>query len=929
MHTPESFEHQYDFDGEEEVDKYSGNHWEKYLDKLEEVPEDIRAIGITDYMSVDGYERVVQEKKSGRLDNFDLILPNIEFRLDDIVVEDDDRTRINLHVLFNNELDVNNIRDNFLHELHFKDRRNNRRPLTRDNLERLGRQHIEANPEEDYLSEFEAGCKIATVSFEEILDKLDDDDFRDDHLIVLATDGWDEVNWNTQAHLTKERLFRESDALFSSSEGRRKWALGITDGEKQFRRSFGKPTPCIWGSDAHRYDRLCKPDENQYCWIKGDLSFEGLRQIVHEPERRVRVQEESPRGFTPIHTLDNINITDAKIDDQLEIADRTLPLNKYLITVIGGKGAGKTALLDLIATTFQDRWDRNKKEGEEPEDRNSFVQRIQDKEPQIKTTVGFTGDSVEPFSKRVINTETFDEADIEYLPQGQIEKYCRDKDALHERILQLIKRGVKRDDPEMVERFDDLWSEALDLSEELRSKTSDIYDLNPSQLTDEEQDVRNEKQQLIGELKSKKAEISDFEERNTEVLADSVAADLRDKHEKIEEKIEELNTADRNITKAKQKASKVSEVNQDLQNLEEHLDKAGKEVNLPRISTDNLQTQLEEVDETVEEDLADKESKLDHIESKLDQQNKVQREYSNLLDEKADIEEKIEENEKQMSEIQNKLNKASRLRENRNDCFVAYVNKYAQLRNQYQTIIDEFETDSDGILDDLLFEPTILISEGFEEQLERHIDLRYTGVDEEIEDAVQALRNAIRVEKQPDRESKVKDFLTRVEDIQDKLRESSKKFEYENTVFSDHLRLVEEVYFRGSPMPNLSLGQKGTVLLKILLAEDDTPLIIDQPEENLDNEFIYETLVGAFRDAKLKRQVIIATHNANLVVNTDAEQVIVANYDENTINFEAGALENPSIRNKVTTILEGGQEAFRRRRRRYEINKQSNLPHPR
>nr|WP_049920112.1 ABC transporter ATP-binding protein [Halobiforma nitratireducens] len=120
-------------------------------------------------------------------------------------------------------------------------------------------------------------------------------------------------------------------------------------------------------------------------------------------------------------------------------------------------------------------------------------------------------------------------------------------------------------------------------------------------------------------------------------------------------------------------------------------------------------------------------------------------------------------------------------------------------------------------------------------------------------------------------------------------------------------------------MEDLSLGQKGTVLLKILLAQDEKPLIIDQPEENLDNRFIYKTLKDAFKEAKKKRQVIIATHNANLVVNTDAEQVVVANYEENEISFTAGPLEDSEIREEVTTILEGGEQAFIQREEKYGL----------
>jgi energy-coupling factor transporter ATP-binding protein EcfA2 len=121
-------------------------------------------------------------------------------------------------------------------------------------------------------------------------------------------------------------------------------------------------------------------------------------------------------------------------------------------------------------------------------------------------------------------------------------------------------------------------------------------------------------------------------------------------------------------------------------------------------------------------------------------------------------------------------------------------------------------------------------------------------------------------------------------------------------------------------MSQLSRGQKGTVLLKIYLAEGENPLIIDSPEENLDNRFVYEELIGAIRKAKSNRQIFIATHDANLVVNTDSEQVIISSFEEGQIEFDAGALENSDIRSDAKAILEGGDEAFRRREEKYELS---------
>jgi predicted ATP-dependent endonuclease of OLD family len=121
---------------------------------------------------------------------------------------------------------------------------------------------------------------------------------------------------------------------------------------------------------------------------------------------------------------------------------------------------------------------------------------------------------------------------------------------------------------------------------------------------------------------------------------------------------------------------------------------------------------------------------------------------------------------------------------------------------------------------------------------------------------------------------------------------------------------------------------RGIVLLMLYLAIDrwdERPLVVDQPEENLDPQSVYEQLVAYFRIAKQRRQVILVTHNPNLVVNTDADQVIVAaavreKPDElPVITYTSGGLEDAEIRAAVCRILEGGERAFRERERRYAL----------
>jgi hypothetical protein len=147
----------------------------------------------------------------------------------------------------------------------------------------------------------------------------------------------------------------------------------------------------------------------------------------------------------------------------------------------------------------------------------------------------------------------------------------------------------------------------------------------------------------------------------------------------------------------------------------------------------------------------------------------------------------------------------------------------------------------------------------------------------------------------------------------------------------EHIQLTYGLRYNSTELEKLSPGTKGIVLLILYLGmdtDDSRPLIIDQPEENLDSESIYDLLVHYFRTAKRRRQIILITHNPNLVVNTDAEQVVVATCGRQpnglpAITYTAGPLEDnrpvEGIRAKVCRILEGGESAFHDRERRYAL----------
>jgi ABC-type enterochelin transport system ATPase subunit len=142
-------------------------------------------------------------------------------------------------------------------------------------------------------------------------------------------------------------------------------------------------------------------------------------------------------------------------------------------------------------------------------------------------------------------------------------------------------------------------------------------------------------------------------------------------------------------------------------------------------------------------------------------------------------------------------------------------------------------------------------------------------------------------------------------------------YEIESQPFDDELDIV--LFDNGVPkrVDQLSKGQKATAILPLVLQEGDCPLIFDQPEDDLDNRFIFETLVHRIQELKLKRQLIFITHNANIPVLGDADHVVVMQMatPKQTGVPKAGAVDD--VKGEILSLLEGGAEAFKMRQVRY------------
>ena len=147
----------------------------------------------------------------------------------------------------------------------------------------------------------------------------------------------------------------------------------------------------------------------------------------------------------------------------------------------------------------------------------------------------------------------------------------------------------------------------------------------------------------------------------------------------------------------------------------------------------------------------------------------------------------------------------------------------------------------------------------------------------------------------------------------------------------EYLKPQVTLRWAGKDIEQLSPGERGTVLLVfyLLIDKSDIPLVIDQPEENLDNQTVVDFLVPSVKEAKERRQIILVTHNPNLAVVCDADQVIYAYLDKNDnnrISYESGAIENPTINQRIVDILEGTRRAFDNRDGKYHAEKTQSRP---
>lgn len=907
VHTPSSAHHSYG---------NKNNIWDIFIDKLEAKAREynINAISMTDYFSLDGYKKVLEYQNDGRLEGI-LILPNIEFRLDVFV----ENKRLNYHVIFSNEIPVEKIESEFLESLTIKNPKAEIRQYSVENVEEIGK--ILKKHQTDFRgeSDFEVGIKNITVSIGDIKDKLERKKtlFGGKYLLVLAEPGWADIDWRGQNHLTRKTILVESHALFSSNPKTILWAIGKGDSPpRAFKDEFGSLKPCIWGSDAHDFERLLLPDENRFCWIKADLNFTGLKQIIYEPEARVRIQEENPEPRKSIYTIKSVKITNSDVNEDLKISEGFVHLNPNLVAVTGGKGTGKTALLDLLANCFEDRCKRGRKESE---DKNSFVQRVEGEKPDLRIEVRFTGSNVGKFDKELLDEKYFLDSRITYLPQGKIEEYSGDRTKLNMKIKETVFENERVRERDYEEHFSLLNGEISKDSKIIDSLNRSIHELEGETGKEITEEIEKKIKLKEGELKDKKAELAEFEKSIGEDVKKKISTlkrnetKFRIKHSKLVEIEGRLGTLLDELTENKETYNEV------INGLNVDLEKIGIEVKVPPIEYSAQISDIRKAIKAVTKDYKNVNKSIGKLTKGLGQLDDIEKTHADMLGGIEKIINEIKAVKIDKKRLQENRKQMKAYEKERRDIYVKLFKRYYELKRYYDEVINVFTEGKSKIMEGVDFVSDVHFDK------DRFVELGSDILDHrkintiDIVRVSELLNNVVGVSGDRIMKESIKDYLAGAFVFKDNIKSTRSTYDFYSWVFLDYFSLDTLIYFNSRPMDKLSMGQKGTVLLKLFLAEGDHPLVIDQPEDSLDNKFIYKELVGAIREAKKDRQIIIATNNANLVVNTDSEQVIVAEYDDNIISYKLGSLENKEIRKDIMPILEGGEEAFRKREEKYGI----------
>jgi len=805
------------------------------------------------------------------------------------------------------------------------------RKLKIRNLSDLGKKRKEEHAKFRDKSDLFIGCMTAVVNASQIKDKLENKPsiFKGKYLIVLADEGLSLLNWDGQAHGVRKILMQMSHCVFSSNTSTRDFCLGKThETVEKYIDEFKSFKPCVWGCDSHSLDeRFLEPcsssgDQINYCWIKSEVTWDGLKQILYEPEERIKIQESSPEAQKSIYTIDEVSVSDTQINPKLNFKGINIDLNPNLVAIIGGRGSGKTALLDIIASCY--------KEGDKLEKlENSFFSRLYGKDnaksnlPIEINLKSISGDKItNEFGK---NRKCFEKSDIIYITQKHFEDFSSDYERLNEYVFKLI-----------FSKFPDEKLNYDSFMDNIQSKLNELQTINLS-IQQLKIEIKS-KDGLKILLKEKEGQKLDYSNRIKDIeLKSKVSEDVakisnglfeaKNEKQKLESLLYRLEGVFKETINLKSFVSQLADFNQGMKEAFSSIPSEMEIFPDQEIMkfTDNLERISNQNKIALNNILENKEQTIDNYKVKLQDFTDINKTISDFKQKENSVLGEITEIDSKLNELNKKEVSIKNLEDKRSLHFIEIINIFLKTKEFISLLLNKSETGKDRILDNIGFDAIIILDdENYITNISNKINHRSLSEDDIRSTLTEDILNGLHEMTLNKRKIEDRDF----KEITDNLIEVGNTLfakskgnptyaDFFNHIFQVPLKVKINIYLDGISLESLSMGQRAIVLLKIILAYDDKPLLIDQPEEDLDNRYIYEHLVEAFKKAKNKRQILIATHNANLAVNTDAEQIIVAKYENGAISYELGTLENPKTKKDLKQILEGGDAAFRKREEKY------------
>jgi len=931
---------------------------------------------VTDYYSTAIFRRAIEAWTNGAGSSIRCLIPNVELRLD---IAANPGNAINLHLLCAPE-DVDDL-DRFIGGLEFTHADQTFR-ADHDGLVAMGRKWRN-DPNLDEATALREGAHQFKVSFEELRKQFKTDSWVIKHCIIGVAGGSNDGTSGLQAvdggfAARRREIQNLAHMIFSATPQQVTYWSGLgADGVEKLTEIYGGVKLCIHGSDAHHKESIGVPAENRMMWLKGNPSFETLKMACLAPLTRAHIGPTPPTAGYSHGRIAKLTVR----SPTPWFGEGSLPINPGLVAIIGARGSGKTALADLVAAGAGS--------DEPFENSASFVRRAAELLTSSQVAVDWSqgtkstcdlsrgadqfGDTIRP---------------VRYLSQQFVDKLCS-SDGVSDELLAEIERVVFEAWPvgqrqnatsfqelldirlgaartrqstelEAIAQLSDAVTEQRVLKDGLQAKTAERVELQKTL-----QGIQEQTKQLTSTADQKSAvrlgEINaalQQQQRQHQVL-DRRVTDLTGLLGEVRSAASSKFPSFTTGLKSKYGATALSDKDWDSfrvgfsGDVENIITSASKAANKERdriagvlaaggvLPMDGIPPE-----KLIEKTIVELTAEQIRIQKLLKLDTDRTRQLARLTSKTNELVGKINKLNDDVQLAEGADAKNIELTQQRLARYRSYFDALLEEERELQALYAPLSSLISGAASSvakLKFSVRRIVNiDRWAERGEDFLDLRTQGTFHGSGELARIAREKLLPAWQTGDGEQAAEAIKRFSaDHSNDFREQ-KKQSYDGggdnlgwdraisawLYSAGHITLTYSLEYEGLSIERLSPGSRGIVLLLLYLAvdqEETDPLIIDQPEENLDPESIYTELVGLFRQASKRRQIIIVTHNANLVVNTDVDQVIVAHCESveegklPTLSYQSGGLEEFAIRQSVCLVLEGGEEAFRQRARRLGI----------